>query len=320
MKVVEEEAAVIRESVERILDNWPIRSIIRDLDERGIPTANGKLWNQHRFRGIITSGRIAGIREHLGSEYPARWPAIITPETRQRVLARLKSSERFKGAEKKGVRSYLLTGYIYCGLCGKPLVAAGGQYGTREYNGRRYRCKKNSTYGLKYGCGQISRLAEPVELVVTEAVVKRYSSPEFAAALAETPTPIEDADLTRLASEDAKLKRKRREVEKAFTSGRIDDIDTMLRLKGDIEQQLEAVRTQMAKYETGRLMLTLSTDGSLYEAWDAADIDQRRQLVSLIVERVTLQPSRPGSRLWTHERSGKSFVFEPSAVQIAWRV
>jgi site-specific DNA recombinase len=319
MKVVEDEAAVLRESVERILNGWPIRSIIRDLNERGIPTANGNLWNQHRFRMIVTSGRIAGIREHLGAEYPAQWPAIITPETRQRVTAKLQSAERFKGVEKKGVRSYLLTGYIFCGLCGKQLVAGGGEYGTRGYNGRRYRCKKNSTYGLKYGCGQISRLAEPVELVVTEAVIKRYSSPEFAAALAETSEPTEDADFTRLAKEDAQHKDRLRQVEEAFTGGRID-IDTMLRLKGDIERQLEKVRSQMAKHETGRLMLTLPNDGSLYEAWDAADIDQRRQLVSLLVERVTLQPSRPGSRLWTHERSGKQYVFEPSAIQIAWRV
>jgi site-specific DNA recombinase len=282
--------AVIRESVERILNNWPIRSIIRDLNERGIPTATGKQWNQHRFRGIVTSGRIAGIREHLGAEYPAQWPAIITPETRQRVLAKLQSAERFKGVEKKGVRSYLLTGYIFCGLCGKQLVAAGGEYGKRGYNGRRYRCKKNSTYGLKHGCGQISRLAEPVELVVTEAVLKRYSSPEFAAALAETSEPTEDADFTRLASDDAGHERRRREVEQAFTSGRID-IDTMLRLKGDIERRREEVRAQMAKYETGRLMLTLPTDGSLYEAWDAADIDQRRQLVSLLSG-----ARRPGQR------------------------
>jgi hypothetical protein len=61
-----------------------------------------------------------------------------------------------------------------------------------------------------------------VELVVTEAVLRRYSSPEFAAALAETAEPTEDADFTRLASEDSRHKDSLRQVELAFTSGQID--------------------------------------------------------------------------------------------------
>jgi site-specific DNA recombinase len=317
--VIQHEAAVIRECVECFLNNWPIHSIVRDLNQHKIPTAGGGKWTATKLRRMLTSPRIAGIRVHLGVEHPGQWEAIISPETRQQVLAKLQAAERFKGANKKGVRSYLLTGFIYCGLCGKPLLGSGGQYGRRGHTGRRYRCKKINNYGLEYGCGQISRLAEPVELVVSDAVLTRYSSPEFAAALTDTPDPTEDANFSSLAAEDAQHKNSLRQVEEAFTSGRID-IDTMLRLKGDIERRLEAVRAQMAKYETGRLMLSLPTEGMLHKAWDEADLDQRRQLVALLVERVVLMPSRRGGSLWTHEVSDRRFVFDPSAVKIVWRV
>jgi site-specific DNA recombinase len=320
MTVIENEAAVIRECVERLLDSaWPLSSIVRDLNEREIPTAAGGKWTAHKLRAVLLSPRITGIRTHLGVEYPGQWPPIIEPASQKQVVARLQAAERFRGVNKKGVRAYLLTGFIYCGLCGKPLLASGGAYGNRGHTGRRYRCKKANVYGLKHGCGSISRLAEPVELVVTDAVLKRYSSDAFAAALTDTPDPTEDADFTQLVNDEALFKENILKVEKLFTSGKIDD-QTMLRLKGDIEGELEAVRAKMAKHETGRLMLTLPTDGTLLEAWDLADLDQRRQLVSLLVERITLLPSRPGGHYWTHERSQQRYVFDPSAVQIAWRV
>jgi site-specific DNA recombinase len=320
MVVVDNEAAVIRECVERLLDGaWPLSSIVRDLNEREVLTAAGGKWTAHKLRAVLLSPRITGIRTHLGVEYPGQWPAIIEPATQKKVVARLQAAERFKGVNKKGVRTYLLTGLVYCGVCGKPLLASGGAYGNRGHTGRRYRCKKANVYGLKHGCGKISRLAEPVELVVTDAVLKRYSSEAFVAALTETPDPTENADFTQLVNDEALFKENIFKVEKLFTSGKIDD-ETMLRLKGDIERELEAVRAKMAKHETGRLLLTMPTDSSLLEAWDLADLDQRRQLVSLLVERVTLLPSRPGGHYWTHERSEQRYVFDPSAVQIAWRV
>lgn len=39
-------------------------------------------------------------------------------------------------------------------------------------------------YGRSTGCGKIVRMAEPVELLVSEAVLHRLDSPEMAAALA----------------------------------------------------------------------------------------------------------------------------------------
>jgi site-specific DNA recombinase len=317
--IVEYEAAIIRECIERLLSGWPIRSIVRDLNARGIKTAGGGKWHPTQLKRILVSKRIVGIRVHLGQEYAAEWDGIITEEEYTQVCAILQATERFKGSSRKGSRSYLLTGLIYCGLCGKPLVASGGVYGARGHSGRRYRCKTVNAWGNKFGCGRISRLAMPVELLVSEAVMLRYSSPEFAEALAEAPGIKEDGNLARLAADDKAARNRLADVERGFSSGQLS-FEEMIRIKGMIDEARASIQAKMAKLETGRLVLTLPANGSLREAWGKADLDTRRQLVALLVERVTLLPGRCGGSVWTHEPSGSRFVFNPQSIRITWRV
>jgi site-specific DNA recombinase len=317
--VVEHEAAIIRECVERLLSGWPLRSIARDLNARGLNTAGGGMWHPTQLRRILVSKRIVGIRVHRGREHPAQWPAIITEEQHHQVCAVLQAAERFKGSSKKGSRSYLLTGLIYCGECGKPLVGSGGVYGKRGHTGRRYRCKMVNAWGNKYGCGKISRLAMPVELLVSEHVMLRYSSPEFAEALADAPGLKEDGDLAKLAADDKAARNRLADVERGFSSGQLG-YEEMIRIKGMIDETRASIQAKMAKLETGRLVLTLPANGNLREAWGKADLDTRRQLVALLVERVTLLPGRCGGSVWTHEPSGARFVFNPQSVRIIWRV
>jgi site-specific DNA recombinase len=141
----------------------------------------------NQLKKVLRSKRLIGVRTHLGEEFPGKMERIVSDEDFYRVQAILDNEDRFKGASVKGVRSYLLTGFIHCGLCGKLLLGSGGAYGKSGYSGRRYRCKKINAHVMEYGCGQISRLAEPVELLVSRAVLRRYSSPAFAEALVLQP-------------------------------------------------------------------------------------------------------------------------------------
>jgi site-specific DNA recombinase len=86
----ESEAAVVRETVERYLAGQSIKSLTVWLNEFGIAPAAAKSWQTSAVRQILRSARIAGLREHRGEVIgPAKWPAIITPAERDRVLARM---------------------------------------------------------------------------------------------------------------------------------------------------------------------------------------------------------------------------------------
>jgi site-specific DNA recombinase len=264
------------------------------------------------LRQILTSKRIIGVRVHQGNEYPAVWPGIVDREDWQRVQVILDEKRRFVGANKKGTRSYLLTGMADCGLCGNQLIGSATQGPREDQPRRRYRCRTIDVYGQATGCGKIVRMAEPVELLVSEAVLHRLDSPEMAAALAPS-------------GEDVSGLLERYNTQKARLDDLITDYATGLlsreqlaQAKSIVEEAIEATRAEMAKLERGRTVAAVPAGQTIREAWEAATLDWRRELVGLLVERVTLQPGRTGACRWSY--GGRTWQFDPRKVEITWRV
>ncbi|KGN31248.1 hypothetical protein N798_09300 [Knoellia flava TL1] len=169
----EDEAAVVRTLVERFCAGESLRSLTVWLDAQGVRTICGGLWKTQTLRTLITSPRIAGLREHreqVGG--PAVWEGIITPEQRDEVLA-VMSTKQITG--RRAPRRYLLSGLLRCGKCGNRLYSAARQ------STRRYVCQKGPDHG---GCGQLSVVAPPVEQLIADAVLIRLASSEFSDALA----------------------------------------------------------------------------------------------------------------------------------------
>ncbi len=159
--VVAEEAAIIRETRDRLFAGESLRSICLDLNDRGIRSTDGNGIRDQIFKRLLTSPTIAAERELDGHRYPGNWPAIITPDESRR-LALLLNRRPGMGREMPA-RKYLLTGMVRCGRCGGRMSAhakAGGY--------RRYVCTKSPGYP---NCGSMSVTAEPLEEIVREMVI-----------------------------------------------------------------------------------------------------------------------------------------------------
>ncbi|HUY49624.1 MAG TPA: recombinase family protein [Streptosporangiaceae bacterium] len=79
MTIVPAEAAIIREAATRVLAGESARSIVRDLNDRAVPSATGKIWSALVLRQILVSGRISGRREHHGQIMNEEsWAPVIT--------------------------------------------------------------------------------------------------------------------------------------------------------------------------------------------------------------------------------------------------
>jgi DNA invertase Pin-like site-specific DNA recombinase len=88
--LVPAEATRIREAAERVLAGESVRSVAKEWNEQEVPTPHGgELWSQGNLKRILVSPRIAGLREHKGTTYPASWEAIISPEQHELLVTLL---------------------------------------------------------------------------------------------------------------------------------------------------------------------------------------------------------------------------------------
>ncbi|MDP9250113.1 MAG: recombinase family protein, partial [Chloroflexota bacterium] len=193
------EASVVRELADRVLKGEPLRSLVRELNTRQVPTVSGRIWTTIGIRRMLTSGRIAGWREHRRELVaPAEWEAIIDRPTLDRLRGLLLDPSR-RVTHGPVVRSYLLGGALArCGVCGHPLRAAPRADGTRRYGCRPVPGSP--------GCGKIAIVAEPMEAMVADLILDRLDSPQMLAAIEDHDRQTAAAvDLDTLAADEAAL-------------------------------------------------------------------------------------------------------------------
>jgi site-specific DNA recombinase len=311
MTIRESEAVILREVVRRLLDGESSRTIIMDLRRRGVKTPTGKDWHGHTLRRIISSPRMAGIRTHLGVHHKAQWPAIISQEDWQRLQVVWRARARHGAVQP---RRYLLTGILLCGNYDAPLV---GQtwHDTRRPGTvtRRYRCAKDEAYYHRSGCGKIFRVAEPIELLVSEAVLRRLDSPDFIKALG---AQANDGELKARIDERQHKEDHKRELLDDRARGILNRAEYEY-AKHIVEDEIEAINRQLASMQSGRTLFRISLDGSLRQVWKEADIDFKRDLIKLLVRKVVILPGRT-QRLC--KINDQTFRFDPSLMRIIWEV
>lgn len=280
--VREAEAVEVRDCVRRFLAGESIRAICSGLNARGVTAASGGEWSPQTLRRMLSSGRIAGQREHKGEVVAtAEWAAIITPAESAAIRARLADPER---RTNKSARRYLLVRLLRCGLCSERLVArprSGGQ--------RRYACAKGP--GLS-GCGRTYIAADPVEAFVVEAVLYRLDSPEFAAALSGKRQAQPDAERFQREADEAQAQLT--ELGDAY-GNKLIGMSEWLAARRPIEARLTAARKQLAKASrTTVLDGNVGACSGLRERWGSLDLTRQHTIITAVLDHVTVGPGRRG--------------------------
>jgi site-specific DNA recombinase len=314
LTVRETEAALVREAVQRLLTGESARTVIRNWNARGITTTAGKPWRNSAFVRMLRSPRLAGKREHHGRVVAdAVWPAIITPAEHEQLLTVLDRNAKAWGPTRTIVRRYLLTGFLVCGRCGAKLIAQPRMDGVRSYA-----CAVGEG---RAGCGRTTRLAEPLEAYVRDAVIAALDSPELLttleAAREETADDAVDGLLDRLRATETQLE----DLGRDYADGLVIR-EAFFAAQARLSDRLEATRRQLSRAARRRAVLTVPEGGAaaIRAGWDAwgddeseatrlAGLERRRALLGLVLDRVILHPCVRGRR-----------DFDPTRVELVWRV
>jgi site-specific DNA recombinase len=319
------EAAAIRWCAIRLLHGDSLRFCARQLNQWGIPTTMGKLWRPSNLKRVLTAKYLLGIRTHRvwdrngtiqsQAEYKAAWPAIMQQTTWDKLHLLLNEESRFVGADRKGARSYLLTGIARCGhpQCGRPLVG-GGAVDHKGMSQRAYQCRKNDDTGRKIGCGALRRLADPVDEYVRQSILASIDRDKLAEILAAQQ---QDDAAKQLLADYQQEKDALKRAARAHTRGVFDEV-TYLEEKAEIEDRLEMIERKLDRFQSLRTLSALRPDETLEQAWDAGDLDWRRSLVAAVIRQVRILPGKTGRSRWVTDRG--TWYFDTSKVKIDWRV
>lgn len=291
----ESEALPIRDAARRLVAGESQGSILRDWAAQGILTTAGNAWTVSSFKRMMLSPRIAGIREHHGTEAgPAEWEGIIDGDTHRRLQARLKGTGASKGNRQ---RSYLLTGGLaVCGLCGAALAA-------QPHNQKR--SMVCPTGPGRAGCGRIRIAADPIEAFIGGAVIEALDGPMLIEAIrADQETDNRDAVLAeRIATLQANLE----QAAVDHYTGDITRAEFQAARKA-LEAQIESLHSKLSRNGRGRILTGLPTGrDALQAAWDQADVGWRRGLVAAVVDRIEVRPAVRGRT-----------TFDPNRLNINW--
>jgi site-specific DNA recombinase len=283
------EAEEIRDAARRVLAGESVRGITQDWRRRGLSTVRGAVWSPTTVKRLLCSGRISGQREHHGEIVgEAVWPAIITAAESTRLRAMLMNGDRSAGGT---ARSYLLSGLVYCGDCGRRMSTRPTARGRH-----RYLCVRD-----RGGCGHRGIDAAGTEDLVVEAVMIRLDTPALSTAVAES-TQQQGDDGGELVELEGRLD----QLAEMFASGEIGRRE-WLKARASLEDRLQAARARLAR-QSRTDALTGMEGGVLRRAWGQMTFDRRRAVIAAVLDRVTVGPAVKGRNR-----------FDPERVDVVWR-
>ena len=118
-------APVVRRIFEEYVSGRPAVDIYKDLNRDGFRTLTGGLFNKNSLRRILQNQKYCGIYEYADIRVEDGIPAIVSKETFRKAKAMVQQHHE-KPAAKKIEGGFLLTGKLFCGLCGEPMTGDGG--------------------------------------------------------------------------------------------------------------------------------------------------------------------------------------------------
>jgi site-specific DNA recombinase len=308
LQLVPEEAAAIKEAAERLLAGQSLRSIADDFNRRGIRTPRGKTWLPGTLATVLVNPRIAGLRAYKGDIVAdAAWPAIITREQHEKLVALRKDPTRRWVPRGRPAR-HLLAGMVECARCGESAEKNGERANrmvNRPEDGRDYYlCRKPP---LGRGCGALVS-GRQLDALVVECVFAALDSEEFTQAL-KGPRPA-DAEVARqLEQDEDQLRWLGREIGS-------DPLrrPAFLAAIAEVEMRLRQNRARLAREQRSRALAVLPEDlDQLRHLWeDVWTLDRKRALLDTLIETVIVRPSTLGSKTGCR--------FDRSRARIVWRV
>ena len=281
-------AELVRRIFEWYASGKAMGQLAAQLNEEGHRTTNGTLYTRSSFNSILRNEKYIGVYSYGGEvRIEGGCPRIIEDELFFTVQRRLSANRHRPGAYKAEV-PYLLSGKLFCGLCGAPMTGTAGtsHTGARHYyyicNNRRAKtCKKKN---VRLDLIEEAVLQSALDILTDENIA--YISTEVERRCAENSDSA--ALLASLNAQLEEVQRRLKNIGNAIAQGIITE--TTKELLEEAEADRTALRQQI---DRAKVQAALVVKAEAVACWldgfrrgDRTDPDFRRQVFGALVHSV----------------------------------
>lgn len=287
------EAELIKDAAAQVIAGVPLRRIVADWNDQGVPTVFGATrWDHRTLRHILRSPRLAGWRVYKDKiaedrdHQPVRGQqeAILDQDTHLRVVARLTRPDKRARIPRQGARRYLLTGTVRCGVCNSIIYGNANNKTGKFY----YTCTEGTPKHV------LSASGEKVDKMINAAMREWLGQAKIA-----TPEPAPfhgDERLREIGEQIAELMAAYREkrLSASIVFGTVADLEAE---RDELGAERQAYEADLADRSSGPTEMTP-------EDWDALsdDLDRKRAIIGRHIEAVIIQPATKRTNKFDEDR------------------
>jgi site-specific DNA recombinase len=294
--IIEAEADVLREAARRVIRGESLRSVAREFNARGLRPVQAAKFSAGNLGKLLGNPRYVARAVYKGVEVAdGQWPPILDKATHEQLKATLSNPARRSQAGRPPVH-LLVGGILRCAVDGAAIGA-----------------RAPDRWGRRYGCDGGNREAGRVHLVVAAAPLERYVTDAVLVAL-DGPKLGEFLKLRatngdrELADQLVRDERRLRELATMFARGEIDKPEWLV-ARPELKQRIASARDRLARRAEAAILADVGPEpGALAAAWQRWTLEQRRDVLRLVLEAVVISPAA---------RRGPGF--DTGRVELRWR-
>lgn len=262
--------------------------IIEWLNEQGYKTAHGNNFNKNSLPRILRNDVYIGTYRYADVVIENIVPPIIDKALFDKVQSMIKRNYSTR-AKSKAIDDYLLTGKIFCGICGKPMI---GESGTSK-TGRIYHYYKCSGRKLRSGCKKKIEKKEWLEELIVRYTVKFVLTDENIDRIATKTMELIEKEakdtsfLTGLQEQLKETNRKIKNVMNAIEEGIItpttkERLTELEQERSDLEKKIAREELKKPSLTKERIVYWLNS----FKKGDIKDVEYQRRIVDTLVNSV----------------------------------
>ncbi len=277
--LVDDEAQAIRDAYKLLLAGHPLREIARDWAARGLTMPGGATPSPQKVRRILLREMNAGWSMFHGEQIGTSLaPALVDEATFLSARKILAARATGPGRPATG----LLTGVLRCGVCSKPLNAAGQS---------AYRCNAG---------GHVTRSRPRLDAIVGELVLA-YLVEHRDELRRPTATIDNSADVD-------ELNRLRAELDVLPALLAVGDLSSLdyARAARSLRDRIETIQARLTRNAPDSGVASLVAESDIAAAWEALPIAVKRPVIAEIIDSVVVNKSHAGR-------------FDISSIDVVWR-